>query len=293
MRKGAFVFLLFCSHSLSAQDFDWWKNNVNWDGTTHWWKYLTISPKYFGPNALTVPAINNGSADSTTSLSISGNFHFSKGDNTQNMTLYGNFTTKQNTISVDAQFIPYERFQMSHEKKTERKVYYKNYYDKETVGDVVVNTTIQLFQKWRENFQLALRVGVRMPAGGAQGAARYADVPGYWVDFGGAVPFKDHEWKWMSMLGFLVWQTNEDNDLRQDDAFLFGSGLEWNRKNIRMQAYGAGYLGYKNNGDKPVVLRLNFEKKKKHHVLLLRLQQGVHDFSYFSVEAGYRVLFFK
>ena len=129
-----------------------------------------------------------------------------------------------------------------------------------------------------------------MPAGGGQGSARYADVPGYWIDFGGAIPFKDQEWKWMTMIGFLVWQTNQDA-LRQDDAFLFGSGFEWNRNNTRLQVYGAGYLGYKNNGDKPIVLRANFEKKKNRNVFLFGLQQGVNDFSYFSVETGFRYLF--
>jgi hypothetical protein len=292
MRKFLLLFLISCYHSLYAQDLNWWQNNVNWDGTTHWYKYLIISPKYFGPNALSVPAINNGSADTIISLAATGNFHFSKGDNTQNIMLYGNYTTKNNTISVDAQFVPYERFQVSHEKKTERKVYYKNYYDKEVVGDVVVNTTIQLFQRWRENFQLAMRVGVRMPSGGGQGSARYADVPGYWIDFGGAIPFKNPEWKWMTMIGFLVWQTNQDA-LRQDDAFLFGSGFEWNHNDLRLQAYGAGFLGYKNNGDKPIVLRLNFEKRKNRNVFLFRMQQGVRDFSYFTIEAGFKYLFPK
>ena len=34
-----------------------------------------------------------------------------------------------------------------------------------------------------------------------------------------------------------MWQTNDD-DLRQNDAFLFGTGIEWNYKRLRVQAYG-------------------------------------------------------
>jgi hypothetical protein len=293
MKKWLLIVALASSFSLQAQTFDWWQNNVNWDGATHWWKYLITSPAYFGPNAFTVPAMNNGSIDSVISLGASANFHFSKGDQTQNIMLYGNYTTKQNTISVDAQFVPYERFSMSHEKKTERRVYYKNYYDNNTVGDVVVNTTIQLFNKWRPRFHTALRIGIRMPSGGGQGAARYADVPSYWIDVGWALPFTSPEWKWMGMAGFLVWQTNDDGDLRQNDAFLFGSGLEWNRSGMRVQGYCAGYLGYKNNGDKPIVFRVNIEKSKKRNIYLFRLQQGVNDFDYFSMEAGLKYLFPK
>ena len=141
-----FLGLLFPFFSFS-QTLDWWRNLVNWDGTSHWSTYLITSPKYFGPNAFTVPYINNGSVDSLISVGLTTNFHFSSGDNTQNLMLSGNYTTKNNSISVDARFVPYERFQLSHAKKEERRVYYKEYYKTETVGDVVVNTTIQLFKK--------------------------------------------------------------------------------------------------------------------------------------------------
>ena len=288
--KNIFFLLNFIGFSAGAQSFEWWRDNVGWDGTTHYWKYMTISPKYFGPNALSVPSMNNGNADTIISLGASAAFHFMKGDKTQNLVLYGNYTTKSNTISVDAQFIPHERFNVSHELKTERKVYYQDYHKRSTTGDVVVNTVFQVFPKWRDKLQLAMRVGVRMPSGGALGAARYADVPGYWIDAGAGVPLGKTGWKFNQMLGFLVWQTNEDG-LRQNDAFLFGTGAEYNRNGLHMQLYGAGYIGYKNNGDKPVVIRASIEKRKKQASLFLRLQQGVHDFEYFSTEAGARLLF--
>lgn len=284
--------LLFPFFSFS-QTLDWWRNLVSWDGTSHWSTYLITSPKYFGPNAFTVPYINNGSVDSLVSVGLTTNFHFSKGDNTQNLMLYGNYTTKSNSISVDARFVPYERFQLSHAKKEERRVYYKEYYKTETVGDVVVNTTIQLFKKvGKLNMPAALRLGVRMPSGSAMGAARYADMPSYWIDLGTSLSFNNPDWKWMNMIGFLVWQTNND-DLRQNDAFLFGSGIEWNHSRFRLQAYGTGYLGYLENGDSPVVIRLNLEKRRKSVNYIFRLQQGLHDFAYFSAEAGASFIFNK
>ncbi len=287
MKYRFLITVLLAPFFAYPQTFDWWKNLVRWDGTTYWWKYLTISPKYLGPNALTVPFINNGSIDSTCSFAATVNFHFSKGDHTQNLILYGNYTTKKNTISVDAQFVPYERFTMTHAKKEERKVYYKNYYDKATVGDVIINTTVQLFEKWRKHFQLALRAGMRLPSGGGQGSARYADVPAYWIDVGGALPLKNNEWKWITMAGFFVWQTNSDK-LRQDDAFLCGTGIEWNKGRFRLQNYFAGYFGYKENGDDPILYRVSAEKRSKKITWLLRFQQGLNDFYYSSVEAGIR-----
>lgn len=270
----------------------WWNNTVNWDGRSHWSRYIIISPKYLGPNALSVPAINNGSIDSSCSLGITANTHFSKGDNTQNLMLYGNYTTKSNTIAIDVQFVPYEQFQMSHEKKTERKVFFMDYYKKKVVGDVVANTTIQLFQKNRDKLQLAVRLGLRMPSGGLLSVARYGDVPAYWIDAGCGWPIKNTHWKWMGMAGFLVWQTNEEK-LRQNDAFLYGTGFEWNHKGLRLQGYAAGFSGYKNNGDRPLVLRLNLEKRKNKKVYIFRLQKGMHDFAYFSAEAGARFILGK
>jgi hypothetical protein len=288
IKRNQLILIVLLSPLFSlAQSFEWWRDNVNWDGTTHFGKYIIVSPKYLGPNALSVPFINNGSIDSISSLGVTANAHFSKGDKTQNLVLYGNYTTKNNTIAIDVQFVPYEMFKMSHETKTERRIYYLNYNDKRTVGDVVANTTIQLLQKKRDKVQLALRLGVRMPSGGHLGSARYADVPGYWIDLGCGLPFKNPEWKWLGMAGFFVWQTNVDN-FRQDDAFLFGTGLEWNHNGLRLQAYTAGYTGYKNNGDRPTLVRFNLEKKQKRKTYIFRLQQGLHDFAFFSTEAGAR-----
>ena len=265
---------------------------MHWDGVTDWFKYLIISPKYFGPNALTVPMINNGSIDSLSSLGATLNLHFSNGDNTQNAMFYGNYSTKHNTISVDAQFVPFEMFQMTKAKKEERNVYYKEYYKTNTVGDVIVNTNAQIFKKWQKTILLNVRVGVRMASGGAQGAARYIDCPAYWIDLGWGKYFRNRKFKWIGMGGFMAWQTNNDVE-RQDDAFVFGSGIEHNANDFRWQAYVAGFLGYRHNGDKPVVFRLNFEKKRKNTVYVFRFQQGLHDFGYTSLETGAKFILGK
>lgn len=283
---------LFISLPGISQLHIWWRDNVNWDGQTHWSRYIQIAPKYLGPNALSVPFINNGSIDSVSSLGMTANMHISNGDNTQNLMMYGNYTTKNNSIAIDIQFVPYEQFQVSHQKKSVRKVYYVDYYKNKCVGDVVANTTFHIFPNKRDKLQLAVRLGLRMPSGGLLGAARYGDVPAYWIDAGAGIPFKNSNWKWIGMAGFLVWQTN-DAKHRQDDAILFGSGFEWNKNGYRLQAYAAGYSGYRNNGDRPTLIRMGLEKKHKRKVYILRLQQGLHDFAYYSMEAGARIILGK
>ena len=244
-----------------------------------------------GPNALAVPQLSNGSIDSSRSAGITAQFHFSPADKTQSIVLSGNYCLVKELISFDVSYIPVEYYQVSDALKKERHVYYEYYNDKRARGDVLLNTTIQLLNKWRKKIQLALRVGYRMPSSSGFGAARFIDGMGYTIDLSMAKPFTSLHLKWIAMAGFYCWQI-EQEDFRQNDAFLFGSGLEWNPGSWRVQTYVAGYLGYiENSGDKPIVFRTSAEKKLKKTSLLLRFQQGLHDFKYSTVEFGGKYFF--
>jgi hypothetical protein len=278
------IFTLSVANSY-GQTFDWWAQLVHWDGVSEWPKYMITQPAYMGPNALPVPRIGNGSIDSNFSISATGSLHFSKGDNTQNLTIYANYCLVKNVISFDASWIPYEHFTMSHAIKEQRHVFSHFYYDQHATGDIELNTTIQLLNRWRKNIQLALRIGYRFPTGTGLGVARYTDGPGYHFDLSFGKPLNT-SLKWIGMLGFYSWQLINVGR-RQDDAFLFGTGAEWNTKTVRLQTYISGYLGYQlNSGDKPVVFRATVEKKIKRTSLLLGFQQGLHDFKYSSIEVG-------
>jgi hypothetical protein len=283
------IFTLSVANSY-GQTFDWWAQLVHWDGVSEWPKYMITQPAYMGPNALPVPRIGNGSIDSNFSISATGSLHFSKGDNTQNLTIYANYCLVKNVISFDASWIPYEHFTMSHAIKEQRHVFSHFYYDQQATGDIELNTTIQLLNRWRKDIQLALRIGYRFPTGTGLGVARYTDGPGYHFDLSFGKPVNT-SLKWIGMLGFYSWQLINVGR-RQDDAFLFGTGAEWNTKRVRLQTYVAGYLGYQlNSGDKPVVFRTTVEKKIKRTSFLLGFQQGLHDFKYSSIEVGTKFRF--
>lgn len=291
MKRLCFVLLvLLCSHA-NAQDFNWWTKLVKWDGVTPWQRYMITTPAYFGPNALPVPLINNGSIDSINSAGLTGNFHFSKGDNTQNMAVYANYCVVKELIAFDLYWVPYERFQMSHAVKEKRHVFSHYYYDKSAQGEMHLNTNIQLLNRWRKNIHLALRIGYRLPTSNGLGVARFTDAPGYYFNLSGGKPLEGSDWKLIGMAGLYVWQTNLAGK-RQNDAFLFGGGAEWNRSAWRIQVYSSGYLGYMNNsGDKPILFRTSLERKGKRTTALLKFQQGICDFEYTSFEAGIRYVF--
>jgi hypothetical protein len=291
MKRYLFFLLLLTSGYAKAQDFDWWAKLVTWDGVTPWQRYLITTPAYLGPNALPVPFISNGSIDSINSVSLTGNFHFSKGDNTQNLVVYGNYCLVKNRLAFDIGWVPYEHFRMSHTVKEKRHVFSHYYYDQSAQGEIHFNTNVQLLARWRKYIDLALRIGYRLPTSNGLGSARFTDAPGYYLDVSAGKPFRGTGWKMIGMAGLYVWQTNLDGR-RQNDAFLFGAGLEWNYSGWRIQAYGSGYLGYMNNlGDKPILFRTNLERRGKRVHGLLRFQQGISDFGYSSFEAGLRYAF--
>jgi hypothetical protein len=275
--------LFFCA---KAQTFDRWALVVNWDGMSHWSRYMISMPDYLGPNALPVPRITNGSIDSTSSISVRGQLHFSKGDNTQNISLYANYCLVKDVISFDAEWVPYERYSLSQAIKEKRHVFVQFFNDREATGEVQLNTNIQLLNKWRKDIHLALRIGYRFPCGSGFGAARFSDGPGYNFDLSFGKIINHSPLKWIGMAGFYTWQIESDRH-NQDDAFLFGTGLEWNKNLLKVQTYVAGYLGYMGKeGDKPIVFRTQLEKQIKRISLLMGFQQGLHDFAFTSVEFG-------
>jgi hypothetical protein len=274
MRKCFVSIFIFCLLKGNAQTFTQWTQTVNWDGVSHWSKYMITQPAYQGPNSLPVPRMGNGSIDSNFSISATGTFHFSKGDNTQNFSLYANYCLVKDVISFDAAWVPYEHFTMSLAVKEKRHVFSQFFYDTDASGELHLNTNFQLLNKWKKYIRLAARVGYRFPTGSGFGAARYSDGPGYYFDLSFGKPFNHSALKWTGMLGFYSWQVESDRH-NQEDAFLFGTGLEWNKNNWRIQTNVAGYLGYlKNSGDKPVVYRFNLEKKIKKSAFCLDFSRG-------------------
>lgn len=284
-----YLFTLFFFLALfqsRAQTFTRWAEVVGWDGVSHWKRYLIHQPAFLGPNALPVPKLGNGRIDSSFFIGVTGNLHYSPGDKTQNLMVYANYCLVKDLISFDLAWMPYEKYQLNVATKEKRHVFSQFYFDKEAAGEVHLNTNIQVLNKWRKHIGLALQVGYRFPSGSGFGAARFTDAPGYYFNLSAGKTLGKKGLQWNTMLGFYTWSIDVEGH-NQNDAFLFGTGLEWNRKNWRLQTNIAGYLGYlENSGDKPVVYRFQAEKRLKKTSLLLGFQQGLHDFKYSSFEFG-------
>ncbi|NCU03611.1 MAG: hypothetical protein GXC73_06440 [Chitinophagaceae bacterium] len=292
MYTRALFFVFFITSCLLsvAQSAEWWERNVQWDGVTHWRHYIQFSPAYLGPNALPVPSVTGGVVDTNHAVTIAAAGHFMPGDRTFNAVIKGNYCLVKNKVSFDVMWVPVEYYQMSHAVKEERHVFYLSYNNRKAMGDIHMNVNVQLFDPSKYKSTLGVRFGYRYPTSSNVASARMTDAPGYFFDLSTGGPFsKNKRWKYMAMAGFLVWQLN--NDMPQNDALLFGAGVEYNHNKFQLQTTVAGYSGYINDGDKPIVGRIKAGTVKPGLNWHLQIQQGFHDFRYSSIEVGTKYVF--
>jgi hypothetical protein len=86
--------------------------------------------------------------------------------------------------------------------------------------------------------------------------------------------------------GFYCWMTN-DLIHRQNDAILYGVGSSATYKNAHLSIDYSGFNGYKNNGDRPVMLRTKFNFEYKRNILSLRYRHGMKDALYDTYSVAY------
>lgn len=280
------VFFLLPNFSFS-QGHDWWANNVDWDGSSHWSTYIISSPRFLGPNALPIPIQNNGVLLKNSQLELAANAHFADGDQTYNPKLSLDYVLVPEKVAFQLSWVPIEYFQTSHEWKTERRTFHTFYEDQTATGDVYLHTNVQLLQDDLHFANARLRIGYRFASSSKQGAARFTDAPGYYFDLGTSKDFKTNKihWRPSLMLGFFVWQTNLDDQF-QNDAFLYGLGLEMMTHKLALNISYRGYLGYLDNGDKPTVLDFRITRTLAELKLFLGAGIGFADNLYDRLELG-------
>ena len=274
---------------LSAQeDFGWWNTLHQWDGTTPWTNYITLTPAYMGPNALPVPDVRNGRLRSTPTLQLAGEAHFSAGDDTQNAWLNLDLPLYSDRVTFALQYVPLEYYRMDMATRDERAA--RDFDGKGFAsGDVYLGTHIQLLRDHARSPDVLLTFTLRTASGNRLSAARFTDSPGYYFDVsvgksyavGERVHLRPH-----LMLGFYAWQTYR-SDYFQNDALLYGAGVDMELDKLTLTTALGGYGGYIGQGDQPMVFRLGLETQREKGVEYLgRAEWGLRDFPYRSLRVG-------
>jgi hypothetical protein len=244
-----------------------------------------------GPNALPVPDANIGIIDTSRQFSAAIDSHFSMGDKTQNFFSSVFFPLAKGKAGIKFSIVPIEYFSMDTITRDLRRARNLNG-NGFSIGDLYVSTHIQLIKDRQYWPDLLLTINMKTASGNQLEMARFTDTPGYFFDLSFSKKISTpnrivNEFRPFLMGGFYAYQTT-DNKYLQNDAFLFAFGINSQIVNkIEITNSIAGYIGYLEIGDKPIVFRTIIKTiKYKKLNYQLNFQYGINDFPYTSVRAG-------
>ncbi len=293
-----FLMLLLANTGHSQSDnYDWWIETHDWDGVTHWKKYLIVSPAFLGPNALPVPETMTGIIEKNTVFDVAIENHSAPGDLTRNLHLNAFFPLFSDKAGLYFSMVPLEVFSMNPEVRDRRRA--RNFEGTGSgVGDLYIATHVQLLEDHQKYPDILLTINLRTASGSNLDAARFTDTPGYYFDlsFGETYNLKNnhvnHIRPFLSA-GFYVWQTNLDI-FYQNDAFLYAAGVKVKLFDaVLLTNIFTGYSGYIDNGDKPKVYRMILESELDKRInFLLMYQLGIDDYPFNTVRLGFSAKLF-
>lgn len=253
-------------------------------------QHIVITPGFMGPNALPVPDIKTGILPSKLNLKIAYENHSSDGDKTNNFytELYVPLQAKK--VGLFVSVVPIEFYDVDEATLLARNIETTD--GKGTAGgDIYVGTYIQLLQDHKSLPDLLLTINLRTASGTMLEEARYANSPGYFFDLsaGKEITLGSSflpSMRLYAMGGLYVYQTHR-TDFRQNDAILYGAGIDLNfNKFILKNAFG-GYSGFVRDGDRPALVRstlqTNFDSMLNYEV---GFQKGIADQKYTTVRFG-------
>jgi hypothetical protein len=283
------LFFFFFTRPADAQvDYGWWVEKHNWDGYTHWTKYMRLSPAFMGPNALPVPGHTAASIAERPSATFGISGYYSEGDKTLSNNLRLSFPIMQR-VQIDIYGTSLEYFQNDTLTRDQRVVRYTNSKGY-AWGDVYFSTNVLLWQQKERIPAVSFRFAFKTASGGSLDYARFTDAPAYHIDLTAARAFSfaksKRKIRVFAMAGFYAWQTYDPLH-PQNDAFLYGVGGKINLlKHLECEADWSGYYGYLNNGDRPMLVRFKLILPFRNIQLHVSQTIGLNDYPYYGLDSG-------
>jgi hypothetical protein len=270
----------------SQSDFSWWNQKHNYDGSNPWYYYMIISPEYLGPNALPVPEFHGSEIPNQHKISLGTEFHHSTGDKTANLYCSYTFPLFTEKASIHLDYRPVEIYRtdtITRDLRASRQFNPEGY----SLGDLYITTHIQVLKDHKKWPDISIGIGIKTASGTELDAARHTDAPGYWFELGMGKRFLTglsilRSIELYSRVGFYAYQVYLLNN-RQNDAFLYGAGIDLEIGKLRIGNQLTGFYEYLNNGDRPMVYRLIFKPSVPRRIsAYILIQQGLNDFQYTS-----------
>ncbi len=254
------------------------------DGQLPWNLRFTVSPAYFGPNALPVPELHIGTIETFPTIETGAEAYFSSGDQTRNLVTNIFIPVTRNRIGISVFYVPVEYFRVDSMTNLLR-----HSMDSDGIGwaagDFHIGTFIQLIRDHSYLPDVMLTINLKTASGTNLLAVRYTDSPAYYFDLnaGRTIRFEDWSLRIYGMTGFYCYQTNLVN-YPQNDAVMYGFGISPAVGKYDLSLQLTGYSGYLDNGDHPMLFRAIIGRSgMKNPGLKLMWQSGLRDFDYNSL----------
>jgi hypothetical protein len=266
---------------------------TSWDGITHKSRYLITSPGFMGPNALPVPLVHNARVPDK--FIWTGRYEYFRGTGNTTQDFYTQFLIPMvnHRIAIELTYTPVEVFTMDSSTSRLWRTFSGSAVTDNSLGDIYFGTIVQIIRDHSFLPDLTCSMTCRTASGTGRENARHTDTPGYYLDaaigdqYGNELSFFRFI-RWYVQAGLLVWQTYLDN-YPQNDAFLFGAGIDLDFSVFFINQSFRGYSGYMNNGDHPLVYRADLGIKIGTASFMLGYETGMRDYPFESIRAGFQI----
>lgn len=283
MRKGWILLLsLICASASALVPID--KPNLR--------ETTGIAPAYFGPNAFPVPDMLDGRVQKQLRVEIAGDGYLGfQGDKTADAFARVFVPLFTDRVNLTVWMPVMEWYEMSPARMATCRVPDSLAHRGSGAGDAYFSTDIQILRdkKWAPD--IALRAACKSASGGQYELARHYDCPGYFMDLsvgkswylGEKQEANGVELRVAGSAGFLCWQT--DNG-RQNDAVMYGLQLLMKSQYVSLRTTYSGYVGWENDGDKPMIIKGRLSGHAKQFEPYVEYQYGIKDYPFHMLRVG-------
>jgi len=254
------------------------------------------STAWFGPNANPVPEFTDATIPAKTTITLTGDYYFGHGDQTENGYAKIEFPLIPERVSFKVWSTILEHYQVTDQVSAERAMLDGNTSGKAN-GDIYFQTRILLLKETNNAPDIILNTTLKTASGTYQQYRRYFNTPGYYFDaeIGKSLHIQSSfisEIRAVVNVGFMCWETERQST--QDDAPMYGGKIIIGNQNWKLENTLSGYWGWMhtnvsygaNYGDAPMVYAAKITKLTKNINYFAQYQYGINDFPYQQIRLG-------
>lgn len=290
-----FVFLLMavCSVlSLKAAPPEWWQRVHNYDGASHWASYMTYAPAFFGPNALPVPELADGTIATSRRAELSSDFFWGFGDQTQSLSAQFTYVFIPGRVAITGSGVLVEHYKTTLAVRDVRASLIESAEETLLMGDFYISTQVALLRERGWKPDVSVDVILKTASSKSPEGARFFDTPGYAFRLAAGKSFATAGGLLDSIrlavnVGFLSYQINTPI---QNDAPLYGALIRMYRAHLSLDAGVGGYNGWI-RGSRPLVFRSKLSLQHGSFAYFIGYQHAFRDYPFHRLQTGLAVSF--